>query len=226
MPPVAARELAAIFFVHHSRTPYKFTPQQALWRPAAPENRHTMFSFIRKRRDTSPETIGPDSQLPRRMDLAERQAFRRQMLEQVLHDTLAQLGLLPAVQRWRLFPQDERHHRFIAVVDVSAEFGRRCMAASLQETAIEAALRRNALERCGLGLEAVYWRSRALTRSAGAAAPERSQYQLVSEEEKEALMEAIRQGAELPVLHVGELEYQTDMAPFDDGLPDPRQAGG
>lgn len=41
------------------------------------------------------------------------------------------------------------------------------------------------------------------------------QHQLVSDEEKQALMEAIRQGNELPVLHVGDWEYQTDMAPLD-----------
>jgi hypothetical protein len=29
-------------------------------------------------------------------------------------------------------------------------------------------------------------------------------------------MEAIREGSERPVLHVGELEYQTDLAPLDD----------
>ena len=49
-----------------------------------------------------------------------------------------------------------------------------------------------------------------------AAGPAHPHYQLVSEEEKQALMEAIRQGSELPVLHVGDWEYQTDMAPLED----------
>lgn len=182
-----------------------------------PQNRQVMFSFFRKHRDTHPDTISPSALLPRRMELAERKVFRREMLEQVLRDSLQTRGLLAGVQHWRFFPQDERHHRFIAVIDVGVDFAQRLAAAGADYPDIEALMRQNAYTRCGLRLEGVYWRARAQARPTPAAvAP---QYQRVSDEEKQALMEAIQQGLELPVLHVGDLEYQTDMAPLDDSAP-------
>lgn len=176
-----------------------------------------MFSFFRKRRDTHPDTLSPSALLPRRMDLAERKAFRRQMLEQVLRDSLQARGLLAGVQHWRFFPQDERHHRFIAVIDVGADFAQRLVAARADYPDIETLLRQSAYACCGLRLEGVYWRTRAQARPApGMAVP---QYAQVSDEEKQALMEAIQQGLALPVLHVGDLEYQTDLAPLDEVEP-------
>ena len=45
----------------------------------------------------------------------------------------------------------------------------------------------------------------------------RNPYQPVSEEEKKAFMEAIKEGASLPPIHVGDQEYRSDLAPLDDG---------
>jgi hypothetical protein len=46
----------------------------------------------------------------------------------------------------------------------------------------------------------------------------RNPYEPISEAEKTALMEAIKKGASLPVLHVGDREYKSDLAPLDDGI--------
>jgi hypothetical protein len=46
----------------------------------------------------------------------------------------------------------------------------------------------------------------------------REQYQAISDEEAEAFMEALRQGLAPPVIRVGDLEYQSDMAPLDGGI--------
>jgi hypothetical protein len=46
----------------------------------------------------------------------------------------------------------------------------------------------------------------------------RTAYEPISEAEKQALMEAIKKGAKLPVLHVGDREYKSDLAPLDDGI--------
>ena len=46
----------------------------------------------------------------------------------------------------------------------------------------------------------------------------REGFQPVSEEEAEAFMEALRSGVAPPVVHVGSMEYQSDLAPLDGGI--------
>ncbi|MEN9435829.1 MAG: hypothetical protein RIR09_484 [Pseudomonadota bacterium] len=46
----------------------------------------------------------------------------------------------------------------------------------------------------------------------------REAFQPVSEEEAEAFMEALRTGVAPPVVHVGNQEYQSDLAPLDGGI--------
>lgn len=198
-----------------------------------------MFSIFQKRRprEFAAETVSPNSLLPRRMDLEERKAFRRELLDQVIRESLLVLEVSPSSYRFRILPLDVRHHRFIAMLDVSNGFQPRRAGSAWTFADIETLLRRNALERFGLVLDGIYWRAGMAAQEAtgtglpvdtrsGLAGPN-PHYQLVSEEEKQALMEAIRQGSDLPVLHVGEWEYQTDMAPLDeDGRGTvPRKAG-
>lgn len=187
-----------------------------------------MFSIFQKshKREFAAETVSPNSLLPRRMDLEERKAFRRELLDQVIRETLLALDVSASTYRFRIMPLDVRHHRFIAMIDVSNSFQPRRAGSAWTFADIEALMRKNAQERFGLLLDGIYWR-------AGMAAPEASgaglpvdtrsglaelhpHYQLVSEEEKQALMEALREGGELPVLHVGDWEYQTDMAALDE----------
>jgi len=207
-----------------------------------------MFSIFRKNRSGGPDTENPGSMLPRRMELEERKAFRREMLDQVIRESLLALEAASSMYRFRVMPLDERHHRFIAVLDVARSFQPRQDGKPLSFDDIEALIRKNAFERFGLVLAGIYWRVSAteaafepggpeggatMTASSMDAAkrlheaveearnarysPATRHYQLVSEEEKQALMDAIRRGTDLPVLHVGELEYQSDMAPLDDG---------
>ena len=186
-----------------------------------------MFSIFQKRpREFAAETVSPNSLLPRRMDLEERKAFRRELLDQVIREGLLALDVSPSTYRFRIMPLDVRHHRFIAMIDVSNSFHPRRTGSAWTFADIETLLRKNALERFGLLLDGIYWRAGMLAEEApgaGISADTRASladlhphYQLVSEEEKAALMEAIRQGSDLPVLHVGEWEYQTDMAPLDE----------
>lgn len=180
----------------------------------------TMFSLFRKHRGASPETISHHSMLPHRMDLEERKAFRRELLDRVIRESLLALEVAAGMYRLRTMPLDARHHRFVAMIDVGRHFQPRRAGRAWDDPETELWIRKCAYERFGLLLEAIYWRTGdalAPSRSTAvaAAAPAHPYYQLVSEEEKHALMEAIRQGNELPVLHVGDWEYQTDMAPLD-----------
>ncbi len=185
------------------------------------QNVQIMFTLFRKRRNASPETLSPNSMLPRRMDLEERKAFRRELLDRVIRESLLDLEVGSGMYRLRIMPLDMRHHSFVAMIDVGRHFQPRHAGRAWDDPETESWIRKRAYERFGLQLEAIYWRTGATPESArsptlAAAGPAHPHYQLVSEEEKQALMEAIRQGSELPVLHVGDWEYQTDMAPLED----------
>ena len=183
-----------------------------------------MFSLFRKT-NAVPETVMPSAQRGRRMSLEERMAFRRELAEQVVRDSLEALAVPAANYRLRLMPLDPRHHRYVVMLDVAPGFAPQQGGRAWVESEVEALMRRHAYERYGLTLEGIYWRASAqeqapLERRRAHLRPVLTEggqrpWQLVSDEEKQALMEAIRAGSELPVLHVGELEYQTDLAPLE-----------
>ena len=195
-----------------------------------------MFSIFQRHKGGSAagDTVSPDSLLPRRMDLEERKAFRRDLLDQVIRESLQALEVGSGSYRFRIMPLDVRHHRFVAMIDVAHSFQSQRAGAAWNFPEIETFIRKQAFERFGLLLEGIYWRvggttpafeRRSREREAATAVGSRGQasaaaapnpYQLVSDEEKQALMEAIRKGGELPVLHVGDREYQSEMAPLDD----------
>jgi hypothetical protein len=185
-----------------------------------------MFSLFRKSRGASPETLSPHSMLLRRMDLEERKAFRRELLDRAIRESLLDLNVATGSYRLRTMPLDLRHHRFVAMIDVGRYFQPQRAGCAWDDPDTESWIRQCAYERFGLLLDAIYWRSGtaldAPVPATGLAAsgPTHPHYQLVSEEEKQALMAAIRQGDEWPALHVGDREYQTGMGPIDD--PEPR----
>lgn len=186
-----------------------------------------MFSLFRKSA-AAPETVMLSAKGTRRMSLEERMAFRRELAEQVVHESLQELAVPATQYSLRLMPLDPRHHRYIVMLDVAPGFAPSQRGQACTEGEVEARLRRNAYERYGLSLEGIYWRASAREPAAferrgsqrAGSSPTLTQeglrpWELVSDEEKQALMEAIREGNELPVLHVGELEYLTDLAPLD-----------
>jgi hypothetical protein len=186
-----------------------------------------MFSLFRKR-PSAPETVMLTAKGTRRMSLEERMAFRRELAEQVVRETLQELAVRGTDYSLRLMPLDPRHHRYIVMLDVALGFAPSQRGQAATESEVESRIRRNAYERYGLSLEGIYWRAGAQQQAAferrgsdrTGSSPTLAQeglrpWELVSDEEKQALMEAIREGGELPVLHVGELEYLTDLAPLD-----------
>jgi hypothetical protein len=183
------------------------------------------------------------------MDLAERKAFRREMLYQAIRESLLSLEVVSSMYKFKVMNVDVRHHRFIAMIDVTKSFQTRKNSKPQSFYDIEEFIKKNTFERFGLTLEGIYWRVSASetpferkvregdspqTASAILAANRqrevvgdvrnasqrlaRLQYQPVSEEEKRAFMEAVKKGVRLPVLHVGDREYQSDLAPLDEGV--------
>jgi hypothetical protein len=46
----------------------------------------------------------------------------------------------------------------------------------------------------------------------------RHAYQPVSEDEAQAFMDALKNGLTPPVVRIGDMEYQSDLAPLDSGI--------
>ena len=182
--------------------------------------------------------------MPRKMGLEARKNFRRELIEHLIRESLQKLDVVADSYQLRVMPMDVRHHRFIAMVDLSRKppVSRIDHKQSLEE--IEACLSNTALQRFGLRLDGIYWRvdsptvPEAESQANGHPGTERggmqaygsirlstfgglteNPCQLISEDEKSALLEAISKGCGPNVLHVGDLEYRTDLLPLDDGYP-------
>lgn len=186
-----------------------------------------MFKLLRKPPADTHETTGPDTLQPRRMDLQERMAFRREMARQVIRDCLESLGVPVDAFRLRIMPLDARHHRFIAMLDVNGNFWPSRAGVACDQETVESEICTNGRGRFGLAIDGIYWRTgsdrsaferRSHARSGDVGSDQvlahPRPWLLVSEEEKQALIDAIQKGSELPALHVGELEYQSDVAPL------------
>ncbi len=207
-----------------------------------------MFAFLKRRPPTPPPAAAsPPANAVQRMDLDERMAFRRERLYQSIRETFLSMEVVSHMYRFKVMPVDERHHRFIAMIDVAKSFVTGPKSKTKSFAAMEQNMRLNTYKRFGILIDGIYWRvsetedqferhSRAsdparvpsalhvsdddamvvLDNTTGALS--RDGYQEISQDEREAFMEALRRGAVLPAVHVGEKEYQSDLAPLDGGI--------
>lgn len=208
-----------------------------------------MFAFLKrtKRAAPDPQSIS-DASSAKRMELEERMAYRKECLHQSIRETFLSMEVLSHMYRFKVMPVDERHHRFIAMVDVAKSFVTGAHAKTKSFAAMEHSMRHDAYKRFGIVIDGMYWRvsetedqfehrSRArdparsgdfepVVRPAPAPAsqrkpkeaPLRDGYQEISPDEQAAFMEALQRGAAPPALRVGEREYQSDLAPLDGGI--------
>ena len=183
------------------------------------------------------------------MDLEERKAFRREMLYQSIRDTFLSMEVIGSMYKFKVMPVDERHHRFIAMIDVAKSFVTNKENRVRSFAAIEQQMRINTYKRFGILVDGTYWRvsetesqfeihaprsgeaegsvridSRNVTGTemrvpqSRIAAIGGTEYQPISEEETQAFMAALKNGYSPPPLQVGDLEYQSDLAPLDGGI--------
>lgn len=208
-----------------------------------------MFAFLKRRHSAAPpSTVVPPADAIQRMDLEERMAFRRERLYQSIRETFLSMEVVSHMYRFKVMPVDERHHRFIAMIDVAKSFVTGPKSKTKSFAAMEQNMRLNTYKRFGILIDGIYWRvsetedhfERHSRASDPARAPSalqvteedddvvvpnnaagslsRDGYQEISKDEREAFMEALRRGAVLPAVHVGEKEYQSDLAPLDGGI--------
>ena len=206
-----------------------------------------MFSFFRSKKKLA-APVDATAVHSNRMTLDERKAFCQEMLYQAIRESFLSMEVVASMYKFKVVPVDERHHRFVAMIDVAKSFvaGRDSKTKSF--AALEKTMRANAYKRFGILIDGTYWRvnesesqferySR-VTDPAGTApgsvmknsAPSdadhgdaiaslaRQPYQPVSDEEANAFMDALRGGRSLPAVQVGQREYQSDLAPLDGGI--------
>lgn len=210
-----------------------------------------MFSLFRLKKETTAaaESAGAHA---KRMDLEERKAFRREMLYQSIRESFLSMEVIGSMYKFKVMPVDERHHRFIAMIDVAKSFVTGKEARTKSFAALEKLMRANTYKRFGILIEGTYWRvsesesqfehkaqqgsrmndslgasttllSRTGRPPSSAQSPTevalaRHAYQPVSDDEADAFMAALRNGLTPPVVRIGELEYQSDLAPLDSGI--------
>jgi hypothetical protein len=119
-----------------------------------------MFSFLK--RLSSRPGAGPDSSLPEshpeRMSLAERMAYRREMLYQSIRESLLQLQVISSMYKFKVMNVDARQHRFVAMIEVTSGFEAKRDGVGLGFNQIEEFIRKRTLERYGVSLDAIFWR--------------------------------------------------------------------
>ncbi|OYU45859.1 MAG: hypothetical protein CFE44_05235 [Burkholderiales bacterium PBB4] len=207
-----------------------------------------MFSFLKKKTATAPLPVDPLAHT-RRMDLEERKAFRREMLYQSIRDTFLSMEVIGSMYKFKVMPVDERHHRFIAMIDVAKSFVTNKDNRLRSFAAIEQQMRINTYKRFGILVDGTYWRVSETESQFEMHAPRASdtegsarlgartintretkapqsrvtalgghEFQPISEEETQAFMAALKNGYTPPPLQIGDLEYQSDLAPLDGGI--------
>lgn len=207
-----------------------------------------MFALFKKK--PLPPTAPVDAMLEhsRRMDLEERKAFRREMLYQSIRETFLSMEVIGSMYKFKVMPVDERHHRFITMIDVAKSFVTDKSRKTRSFSALEQELRVSAYRTYGVLIDATYWRvsetesqfeyharvndknavrvaQRNQSKSAESASNQSrlgdiqgGNFEPISEAEKQAFMQALQQGYQPPPLSVGDKEYQSDLAPLDGGI--------
>ncbi len=209
-------------------------------------NCKTMLSIFKKK--PAPPVVAPKpvADPAQRMNLEERKAFRREMLYQSIRDTFLSMEVIGSMYKFKVMPVDDRHHRFIAMIDVAKAFVTSKPYKTKSFAAIEHMLRVDAYKRFGVLIDGTYWRVSetesqfefharvtdradftAITARQAAAKPSGQsrvaaiggpQYEPISAEETRAFMQALQDGYAPPPLVVGDKEYQSDLTPLDGGI--------
>jgi hypothetical protein len=177
------------------------------------------------------------------MNLEERKAFRREMLYQAIRQSMKSLEVVSSLYKFKIINLDARHHRFLALIEVATTFKARKGSKPQTFPQIEAFLRDNAFEHFGLILERVFWRvsesekdferkirsGDPATAAAYAASQQpgadaygaddsrlaRQEFADVSPEQRQAYMNALKNGEPLPKVTVRGRQYESESHPLD-----------
>ena len=118
-----------------------------------------MFSFFRTpKKQPTPQDVAAAEAHAKRMDLEERKAFRQEMLYQSIRESFLAMEVIGSMYKFKVMAVDQRHHRFIAMIDVAKSFVTGREARTKSFAALEKLMRANAYKRFGVLIEGIYWR--------------------------------------------------------------------
>ena len=118
-----------------------------------------MLAFLKNLFRTTPAPgTRPAASPGQRMDLEERKAYRKECLYQSIRETLLSMEVVSQMYRFKVMPVDERHHRFIAMVDVGKSFVAGGQGRNKSFFAMEQSMRTAAYQRYGVVIDGIYWR--------------------------------------------------------------------
>ena len=203
-----------------------------------------MFSLFGAKKSPSKPAAGDTAKGPKRMTFEERKIFRQEMIYQSVRESFLSMEVVSSMYKFKVVPADERHHRFVIMIDVAKSFVTGKDTKTKSFAALEAAMRANAYKRFAILIVGTYWRVsetedqfERFTRNSDATGKlpaarakiphdqtatelpmSRLAHQPVSDEESAAFMAALESGLALPAVHVGDREYQSDLAPLDGGI--------
>lgn len=196
-----------------------------------------MFSFLKRlspKRNESPDSSLPETD-PDRMTLVERMAYRREMLYQSIRESLLQLQVISSMYKFRVMNVDARHHRFVAMIEVTNSFEAKKDGISMGFNQVEEFIRKRTIERFGVSLDAIFWRvneqQASFVRSYRAGdSPDAARRGMNTTRQREVAgdVSAARQrlaraqiepvvaedSSHLGAISVQHLDYQSDMAPL------------
>ena len=92
------------------------------------------------------------------MTLAERMAFRQEMVFESVREVLVNHGVPPLTYRLAVHKQDDRGHRYAVMVDLDVAKSGRIVDAPAEWAEVEAQAIRTASQRYRVTITAVYWR--------------------------------------------------------------------
>jgi len=118
----------------------------------------TVFSLFNFKFLQPAIAIDPGPRVVNRMTFEERKAWRREMLYQSIRESLLSMELSANLCKVQVMPVDERHHRFIAMLEVNQTYF--CGEPIRPEilAALEKRMRSNSYDQFGILITATFWR--------------------------------------------------------------------
>lgn len=184
------------------------------------------------------QDAGPTILVPHKMSLEERMAWRRDTLYKSVRECFSMLEVVGAMYKFKVSKMDDRGHHYLVMVDIGRDFtiGKRIKLDNFAD--LEEFFRKQTFEKYGIVITAMYWRSKdsiikfkpipkqekvvikqtkeELEHEMADTKPMvyNSSRQQLSSSEIEAFRNALREGLKPPPIHIGNKEYQSDLAPL------------
>lgn len=192
--------------------------------------------------NTPHKDAGPTQFDDDKMSFEERKKWRREMVFKALRETFHSLEILESMYKCKVSQVDVRGHQYAIMVDIGSSFevGKRIDINGF--SGIEELVVKNTFSRYGVHIAGIYWRTndsvnmftdnyfgvktarQKLNEDFADTTPiiykmdnrriPRPTFSAVSADEERAFMEALQLGLKPPAIHIGNKEYDTDVAPL------------